>query len=318
MPLTIDLAAVQHNAAVIARLCRSAGVDPVAVIKEAYAAPALIDAILQGGMVHFAASSARAALRVRDTTGRPCMLLGLLAPAFPATALAACNGSLHRHLDTAQRAQALASDHAIWIDVATSDGRGGVSLAAALKAAVSWRLQPSPGLLFNWGCLAGPPPVSELTAIGPLLAERPDMPIPLSLGGSALLPQLAMIAGLAPRPQLRIGEALLTGTIPGGTGADLGLRSPATLDGRVVDVEYGTRATRRILINRGRTTLNPDDFHVAGLTGRAIEASSELTIFELGSDDRDVSRGELLELRPGYSSTVRSLLNRTMKVHWKR
>lgn len=317
MAVIIDAAAIAHNARVIRQVCEREGLAVRAMFKQAYALPAIIAASLAGGIGNYAASSRRAAHRVSSVTGGRCALCGPDVTALPKVRQGRIAEVFCTSVESARLLLSAPAARFVWVGVRTSDGRDGVDPEALVDAlerlskasGVAGRI----GLLFNWGCLGGAPPVAEVGALADLVARVEsalDCLPPISLGGSTLLPILPDLRSIRAR-EIRIGEAMVVGTIPSGNGRSLGLRRPIRLESRVVEVQ-DREHVRRILLDCGRTCIEISEVTLDNVAATPIGASSELSLFELSSDAVTPRVGERIDLILGYHSTLRALLNRSV------
>lgn len=161
------------------------------------------------------------------------------------------------------------------------------------------------------GCLGSSPSAAEIHALAGVLTQAESEAacrLPVSLGGSTLLPMLSDVRPLRPR-EIRIGEALVAGTVPGGDGRSLGLKRPVRLESRIVEVQEVGEA-RRLLLDHGRTCIEIEAT-ILNVAAKPLAASSEMSLFELSRGAAIPRAGERIELILGYHSTLRSLLNRT-------
>lgn len=317
MTLIIDAPVIASNASVIRAICEDAALVPAAVFKSAYALPEIIAATVTAGIERFAASSSRAAMLVTRISGRDCGLIGPAVPRSPKhLSRRICSVMVSRPEEARHRIAAGAPF--VWLSVMTSDGRDGVTADRLPWLIRELLTLPGAngrlGIALNWGCLGGRPPIAELAETSQLLAgisARAGKPLPLSLGGSALLPLVGSIE-LPGACELRIGEAILTGRIPDGDGRILGLRAPIRLSATVVDCQTRPGGARRLLLDRGWTSIEAGDVRIRGIRGKAVTASAEVSIFDLAEESRAPKIGEAVDLLLGYKSTLRALLNRTI------
>jgi predicted amino acid racemase len=317
MAVIIDAAAITHNARAIRSICEREGLVVRAMFKQAYALPGIIAASQAGEIGCYAASSRRAACRVSSVTGDRCALCGPDVAALPKVRQGLIAEVFCTSVESAHLLLSAPAPRFVWLGVRTSDGRDGVD-PEVLVDALERLLEVSGaadriGLLFNWGCFGGPPSVAEVQALADLVARVESAcdgrPL-LSLGGSTLLPMLPDLRCLRAR-EIRIGEAMVVGTIPGGDGLSLGLRRPIRLESRVVEVQDRENAPR-ILLDCGRTCIEISEVTLNNVVATPIAASSELSLFELSHDAVIPRVGERIDLVLGYHSTLRALLNRSV------
>jgi predicted amino acid racemase len=316
LALTIDAAAIAHNASVIRATCDDANFVATAVIKKAYALPAIIEAVRAGGIASFAASSLDAARRVTRVTGRPCGLIGHAPPAL-ARFGSMISSLLCFHADEARAVLRSPGGEVASLMLRTSDGRDGLAAEALLEelgdlaSSAGARL----GIAMNWGCLGPAPSSGELQHLRDIIARCrlvAGRALPISIGGSTLLPILKKV-DLPGAVELRVGEAILTGTVPFGKGADVGLMRPVHLTSTILDVEAASAGRRRLIVDRGWTSIHVSDVELVGFPAVPVDSSSELSIFDLAPGATGPNRGDTVQLALGYRSAVHSLLNRTIR-----
>jgi|GEM_PF-7095389 len=316
MAVIVDVTAIAHNARTIRSICEPKGLAVRAMFKHAYALPEIIAASGAGGITSFAASSRRAALRVASLTGRCCALCGPDIAALPKARQGGFAEVFCTSTETACLLLWAPAGRFVWLGVRTSDDRDGVA-PEALAGAVARLSEISGsagriGLMLNWGCLGSAPSAAEIHALANVLTRvesEAACHLPVSLGGSALLPMLSDTGPLRAR-EIRIGEAMVAGTIPGGDGLSLGLKRPIRLESRIVEVQE-VRKARRLLLDHGRTCIEIDEATLLNVSATPLAASSEMSLFELSGDTAVPRAGERIELILGYHSTLRTLLNRT-------
>jgi Alanine racemase, N-terminal domain len=317
MAVIIDAAAVAHNARAIRSICEREGLVVRAMFKQAYALPGIIAASQAGGIGCYAASSHRSARRVGAATGDRCALCGPDVATLPKLRQGLIAEVFCTSVESALLLLSMPAPRFVWLGVRTSDGRDGVDPEALVDALeqlskISGAVNRI-GLLFNWGCFGGAPSVAEVQALADLVAHVEsalDRRPPISLGGSTLLPMLSDLRRFRAK-EIRIGEAMVAGTIPGGDGLSLGLRRPIRLESRVVEVQ-DVEMTRRVLLDCGRTCIEISEVTLNKVAATPIASSSELSLFELSNDAVIPRVGERIDLVLGYHSTLRALLNRTV------
>lgn len=313
MSLSVDLSAIAHNAAVVSSRCRAAGLVPVGVFKQAYAWPEIVGAFREGGITRIMASTevTRAAL-----TQAGFEVDGLLGVGWGIQAPADVRATTHIEPISVRNAFWPKRTFA-WLEVLTSDGKQGMTPETLLTLLEELRPMGSDaadriGLLFNWGCLGGPPTDLELMQAQSLITRANHLlgrSLPVSFGGSALLPMLKRLPIGGGSRQFRVGEAVLTGNVPAASGASLGLKRPIVLDATVVNVRRHGGGTF-VMIDCGHSCI--DGAEVAeSHAWRVVGVATETTLIEVleGPAPR---LGAVLPIYLGYKSSVRCLLNRTL------
>ena len=172
------------------------------------------------------------------------------------------------------------------IPLLTSDGREGLppgeiaSFIDALEGRFSGYVRLR-GLQACFGCANDRPPSArqqrELADLAATTAQR-TRGIVLSLGGSVVLPQLQLIPPRASvAVEIRCGEAILTGTIPG-RGAMFGLRRTARLDASVIQRRGGDDGGALVVDRGGFNFAGVTGTHVAIRGARIVQSTSEHSV----------------------------------------
>lgn len=329
MPLRIDLEAIRHNATVVRQTALNFGLDVTAVIKEPFAMPGVVDAVLSSGIDKLGLSSPRSAEKLNLRSRARCELICLTLPQQSLEVVRHAEASLHITETTmtafADALEAVQMTHAIWIGILTSDDREGLLVGDLHDRMEDWHRRLGSrlalkGLLGHWGCrLNSPPPAKEIESIFESAARLGlrlrGRPLEVSLGGSVLLPILDQFVA-PPETQLRIGEAILTGTIPGLDHHSLDLRPPFMMEARTVEVStrWVNGALRpRILIDYGSAVLDHCDIRLLEGNGRALWSSSNMTAIELSECSPPPRLGQTMKFAIGYRSALRALSNHAIR-----
>ena len=330
MILTVNLDAIRHNARVVRKLAQRAGMALAAVVKEPFASPQIFDAIASTGVDSFWTSyPSKATPYFARTLGARRGVINLTVPSDAAQIIGNFSASLHVCEETL-RAGAIASTeidhpHMVWLGLLTSDDREGLRLDEIRSRSDDWRRLFTGtfafgGLLANWGCrYERPPSLAEITAMFAAADEGVDLrpgPVPLSIGGSVLLP---ILRHLPPRSetQLRIGEAIVAGTVTGGGAAHFGLRRVFTLSAELVQVRFDRWSGRVLgLANCGANLLRDEDFLLMDQAQTDEWSTSGLTAFNIDEIDRDLAVGDSIDLAIGYASAVRTLSTKMVAVRY--
>jgi hypothetical protein len=165
------------------------------------------------------------------------------------------------------------------------------------------------GVQACYGCIEERPPtqlqIQDLVSLVSQLS-RPDAPAVLSLGGSVILTELEGIAQRDNvRIEIRVGEAVVAGTIPG-RGHLFGLQPTASL---LADVVQHRRLgdVSELVVHYGRYPISGKDAR-AMLEGATIgRRSSEHGVIEVVGG-LDVSEVKRVELILGYADTAKCLV----------
>jgi len=148
------------------------------------------------------------------------------------------------------------------------------------------------------------------------LGDLAARPLIVNLGGSVLLGAALPEARRQGADILRVGEAIVTGTIPG-TPDDASFFKSVTMDACVVQADGARDGSQRVLVDRGTTSLDPADLSMDGARLAAAPAGREYARLTLHDHPR-LKPGDHLRLTLGYRSALRALLNPAMVVRWKR
>lgn len=169
------------------------------------------------------------------------------------------------------------------------------------------------GFQLNFGCVAQKAP--DAPAVNVLIKELAQelltLPITnplLSLGGSALLPVLDQLEIPAMfRPELRIGEAIVTGSIPGQESSSNLLRT-ASYRAEILQVlPRSSSNRRRFLINVGGYVLDAARRTRQTTSVEFESIGSQVSVISL-PDDFAKSLKYKIELELDYSETERALI----------
>lgn len=237
--LEIDLAKIEHNTALIVRICREHGVRVMGVTKVCCGEHRVARAMLRGGVERIADSRVENLLKIRRAGIRvPLYLLRLPMKSQAAEVVEAADGSLNSELDVIRVLGAEASRRSrkhkvilmidlgdlregIWSDAAPDKVKGATPRAvkgpvdAALEAARVPGIELE-GIGTNLTCFGGVCPTPEnlgrLVQIAESLGERLGRPPETVSGGNSSSLLLAQ-AGRLPRgiTELRIGEGIMLG-----------------------------------------------------------------------------------------------------------
>ncbi len=236
--IEIDLGKLRHNAGVVSRWCREAGLSVLAVTKGVRGDPRVARTLLEGGVAGLADSRLSNFRGLQDLRGprknpTPFLLLRAPSPAQAAEAVALTDGVIANEAATAEALARAASSarrpYEIFLAVDMGDLREGLLPEEVVPAAVSldqrlaaisgladpFRRAHIAGLATNMACFCGVIPKREHLSLLAKLAKDAGQalsrPLWVSAGNTAVLP-LLLGDGLPPGlDDLRVGEAILLG-----------------------------------------------------------------------------------------------------------
>jgi predicted amino acid racemase len=284
--------------------------------------------LLRGGVRQYAFSSLLAAAKA-ENAGIPRatrVKISLSVPAEAERVARSFVGSVHSCHETisalANGPVGLRADHEILLAVRTVEDREGLPADDAIRFArhcasfggSSCRVV---GVMANFGCrIEQAPAASELDQVRAFAAALRDVTgrrQVFSVGGSALLAHLPVAPGECDG-SLRIGEAIVAGTIPGRTDS-MGFGRPFSLEAKVLEVRSGAYPGQdRLLIDVGTTAFDAADVAFEDPQARVFHASGECASLDVTA--RSFRIGDTIQLRLGYNSAIRSLTNPSIAVKW--
>lgn len=223
--LTADLEKIRYNAARVAEVCRAHGIEPVAVTKGFSADPAVVRAIVDGGIDSLADARIENIRSLREAgLGRHMTLIRIPMVSQAEEVVRLCDCSLVseeralRALSDAALRQKKTHEVILMIDV--GDLREGVlpqDAAKLMKAAMDLPGIKVAGAGSNVGCYGGVIPSEEnvgvLCAAAEELSALAGHPLDIISGGATSALAMAY-EGRLPKAvnQLRIGEGIILGT----------------------------------------------------------------------------------------------------------
>lgn len=226
--LIVDLSKLRHNLTVIQALCARHRLELLAVAKGCNGFLPVIEVFETCGVRRVGFSRTDDAAKASSVLSNPPCFLSIAAPEQAETIVQHFGSSLHSELITiralACAAERISRSHGIILMVDIGDLREGVvpdEVVGTVRAILAMR---SPfielwGLGATLGCCSGTLPDDQNLGLLQELARETeqctgDAVRMLSIGGSVVIPWIEK--GLLPSRinQVRIGEALLLGTIP--------------------------------------------------------------------------------------------------------
>lgn len=315
-PFVLDLDVIASNGRTIVDIVERRGFNLVAVLKHGFRSRQLIETLNASGIDAFAF----AAPPPEGSPGRTMSLYptaSRLRRDWPA-------GTVFTELALDPIARLLTSsarvpDRAIeiMIPVLTSEGREGLDATDVPEFAASLerrfgKLVKVRGVQASFGCIEDSGPgQQELRGLHDLtlsLATQSSSPMVLSLGGSVVLPILGQVPVHPHVPvEIRCGEAIVAGTIPG-YGPMFGLQPSATLIGNIIQIRPVSGALE-LVVDRGEYTISGKGTRIAIPGARIIRNSSQLSVVQCPESAVDSAISQV-EFVLGYADTVTCLETR--------
>ena len=329
--LVYDLNALSHNAKVVRSITNACQFRPRVVLKGGYANPNIVRRL---------GSIERFPLAIGNSVGESASDCGVrdVATLYPGQAVSSqAWRSVGRvtEVNLAGIAEALRffDRPDLMIAVQTSEDREGLrpqeipQFIDEVASRFGGRVCVA-GFQLNYGCVVeAPPPIRELDSLmeslchDSILGRLSAQPF-MSFGGSVLLPVLHQVhVPGAYVAELRIGEAVIAGTIPGQPSSPLGLEPTAWMNVPVTQTRHNQiDQHKRLVVNVGTQILCESRVR-NGRDGLFVESmGSEVSVIRQTSDHRD-DTPDFVSFRLRYSEIERALhrLSANSKppmIHW--
>lgn len=263
--LIIDLDCIAENTCKCIEACARLDVSCSAVVKNAYATQPILNAMKQGGASEFYTSSVDAYNSVVWQPEDQVRLLGLEPPDHYRNLPNGLSGSVHSRLSTFEaihaRSAAARQKHGILLAVEVGDGREGVLPSEAAEIARSFIGHSTgdlefEGLMMNFACCEMAMPSNAFfkwleTYIEDFETKLGCPVKTVSLGGSVVLDWVFKQSLPDCVTDIRLGEALLFGSIPFSTTgyAQFG-RNGFRISGTVIETKkYRLEPTHSVVPN---------------------------------------------------------------------
>ncbi|MBQ4506580.1 MAG: alanine/ornithine racemase family PLP-dependent enzyme [Firmicutes bacterium] len=333
--LTADLDKIRYNAAKTAELCRAHGIAPVAVTKGFAADPAIVRAIVDGGIEKLADARVENVRKLREAGFDNHMTLiriPMLSQADEVVSLCEC--SLVSELRTMEALSEAAlkqgKTHEVVLMIDVGDLREGVfpeEAPALMEAAMELPGICVAGVGSNVGCYGGVVPSEEnikaLCDTAEELSSIAGHPLE-TVSGGATSALTMMAAGSLPKAvnQLRVGEGIILGTdsvngidIPWLKGDAFILRAeiielsskPTVPIGKRGSFHFGEKKefTDRGIRRRAIVALGEQDVPASGVMPvdpdiTILGASSDHMILDVEDSAGSFEVGGLIDLRLDY------------------
>ena len=314
--LNYDLDAMIHNAKHCLVAAKQNGFELRAVLKGGYIRPEIVERLSRLDGITLAVGTVAEA-------SRPAVKDRAVATLYPSSFIAVeafSNVVRTTEVGTSgMRGWARGPDaHPMLLAIETCEQREGLD-PRALRQQV-WTIRKAfghcvkfDGFQLNFGCVAQKAPdVQRINVLLKDLAQE-ALTLPLSnpvisLGGSALLPVLDELEMPAMfRPELRIGEAIATGSIPGQETSS-SLRRTSTYKAEILQVlPRSSSNRRRVLINVGSYVLDVARRTRQDTSVEFESIGSQVSVISL-PDDCAISLKDNIELQLDYSEAERALI----------
>ncbi len=286
--LTYDLSALSHNAKLCFSIAQRNNFSMRVVLKGGYLKPSIVGRLVQIPEITFSSGEADI-MALSSLEGRDVATLYPGQHSNSNLCSAYCR-TTETTLDGFERATRFGRVSSVIVPILTEENREGLHPSEILP--FMDRLEERfgsqvavAGFQINFGCLRDVVPrtivVQSLiddVAKASIVARLARSPV-LSIGGSVILPLLDKLKiPDAYRPELRIGEAVVSGTIPG-EGCCMGLQPTASFRVRKVqDLKGAPDGQARVLLSIGTNILDQDAVG-RGYEGFRFESlSSEVSV----------------------------------------
>ncbi|EPX56220.1 putative amino acid racemase [Cystobacter fuscus DSM 2262] len=351
--LIVDLDKLEHNIQFIKAFCAANQLEWVGVVKGCESSVPVIELFQRSGVTSLGiASLVTAREQQRHFREKP-MLVAIPSALEAQAVVTSCGSSLNSELETikalAEAAEREGVTHEVLLMIEVGDLREGVMPEDAVRTVRkilelgSKHLELS-GIGANLACCSGVLPSSENVSLLNGLAEEIEKSLghpmkKVSIGGSVMLDWMETHS-LPPRlNQLRIGEAILLGTIPGVEKKHKELLDSAfLLSGTVLEIktkpsvpmgEVGTDAfgvkpqfedkglRKRALVNLGAIHTAPRSLQPVPSNVRFINSNSNYSVYDVTDCPQEFRPGDTMEFRLSYSSLIQGLLSPYVKKSYR-
>ncbi|MTI94179.1 MAG: alanine/ornithine racemase family PLP-dependent enzyme [Firmicutes bacterium] len=338
--LIIDLAKIQENAALLNKLCRENGIEPVGVTKVTCGDPEVARAFIAGGIEMLGESRVENARRLREAgINAPMLLLRLPMASQVEDVVKYFQVSLNSELATIEALNRAAANqstiHKIILMVDLGDLREGIwpdQLETTVKAIAGLEHIQLLGLGTNLTCYGGVIPTQQ--NLGQLLSlnERAQAvygrPLPVISGGNSSSLPLLLAGKLPPVTQLRLGESIVLGRetvarapVPGAhldcfqlQAEVIELREkPSVPIGEIGQDAFGGTPEfvnkgihKRAIVALGRQDVAIDSLEAPdGI--EIIGASSDHLLLDVTNYASTLAVGDILTFSPGYGALLAAM-----------
>ena len=347
--LIVDLEKLKHNIQYLKSFCDRKRVELVGVVKSCESSLPVIQLFQRSGVASLGISNLLTARELHPHFNERPLLVAIPSAREAGAVVSYCQSSLNSELETikalAEAAERAEVTHDVLLMIDVGDLREGVMPEDALKTVRKILELGSPhirvsGIGANLACCSGTLPSSENVSLlhGLALDIEKGLGCPIekvSLGGSVMLDWMESHSLPARINQLRVGEAILLGTIPGVDKKHKDLLDDAFLfAGTVLEVktkpsvpvgEVGKDAfglkprfedkglRKRAIVNLGAIHTTPRCLIPAQDKVQFVNSNSNYSIYDVTDCPQDFRPGDTMEFKLTYSSLVQGLLSPYVK-----
>jgi predicted amino acid racemase len=349
--LVIHLEKLRHNIASILSYCHSKNLEIVGIIKGSYAKPVILKEFQRAGIKTIGTSKISTAEETARHLDEKPILITLPSPAELDAVLHWTRASLNSEIqvirELADRAYRLKKNHGIILMVDNGDLREGVMPEDVLDTTKQIMEIRSPyieflGLGANLGCCSGTLPDEQNIALLQELALDIENRLgyhiqTVSIGGSVMLDWLSSHALPSKINQIRIGEAIMLGNIPGINQKHPELYDDVLLfEGEILEIKekpgqpLGTQGTdalgrkplgfragirKRAILNFGVVDTNPGGLTALHENIHVVTSNADYTIVDITECPNPLSIGSTLSFRMNYRAMIQAFCSPFVNTH---
>ena len=343
--LVIDISKLRHNIRYMRNYCQAKQLELVVVLKGAFSVSAVIQEFLDAGVRTFGISDLMMAKKCSQYQMNTPLFIKLPAMREASAVVQYCGTSLNSELtvvhELARAARKQSRNHGIILMVDLGDQREGVMPEEMLPTVekildIGNNHIEFLGIGTNLGCCAGALPdqsmIRVLDELSLGIERRFGMPPGIvSVGGSVMLDWMRHNELPHRVNQIRLGEVMLLGNIPG-----VNKKHPSLHDdvfvfrADVLEVKdklikkpecqgkdalgYDPKITccgirKRALLNFGISNTDPSGLESELNNCEIVAYNSNYTIVDCSDCDEDLRAGDVLEFKMNYRSLLQSCIS---------
>lgn len=349
--LMINTKSIQYNIRYLKVFCENRKIELVGVIKSCQQSLPIVQIFQKNGINSLGVSDSPTAKKLRKKINADFFLLSIPSPHDALDVVTNCKISLNSEIETIKALAAAAKKinvlHEIILMIDIGDLREGVLPEDAIETvrtilASNFTHLKLAGIGANLACCSGKLPSSEnitlLHNIALHIENKLHYPIEkISIGGSVMLDWMKKNTLPHKTNQLRIGEAILLGTIPGidkkykqlkndtftFVGKILEIKSkPSMPTGKIGRDAFGLKPKlkdngirKRAVVNFGTIHTVPKNLIPIIENAKLISSNSNYSVYDVTDCIHEFQVGDSIEFRPTYAPLVQSLLSPYVKQH---